>query len=56
MIPPGQEPGEGQIIDSNSGMFAALVQQYGGVPDVSPIIEDDYEKILAAVRAGGGRQ
>lgn len=50
MIPPGQEPGEGQIIDSNSGMFAALVQQYGGVPDVSPIIEDDYEKILAAVR------
>ena len=30
MIPPGQEPGEGQIIDSNSGMFAALVQQYGG--------------------------
>ncbi len=50
MIPPGQEPGEGQIIDSNSGMFAALVQQYGGVPDVSPIVEDDYEKILAAVR------
>lgn len=49
MIAPGQTPREGEIIDSNSGMFAALVQQYGGEPDVSPIIEDDYEKIKGAV-------
>ena len=55
MIPPGQEPEDGQIIDSNSGMFAALVQQYGGEPDRFPIIHDDYEKIRETVKEAVSR-
>ena len=49
IIQPKDQPQEGDIIDSNSGMFAGQVTEAGGVPKRLPIVEDDYEKIKAAV-------
>ena len=45
IIEPKAEPKEGDIIDSNSGMFAGQVTEAGGLPHRLPIVEDDYEKI-----------
>lgn len=45
IIEPDQVPEEGDIIESNSRMFAAMVMEYGGIPDRHPVVEDDYEKI-----------
>lgn len=42
-------PEEGEIIESNSRMFEAMVTSYGGIAERFPPIEDDYNKIKAAV-------
>ncbi|MDD6816219.1 MAG: molybdopterin biosynthesis protein [Firmicutes bacterium] len=49
IIKPSAMPKEGDIIDSNSGMFAAMVEEAGGVPERLDIVEDDYEKIKETV-------
>ena len=49
IIPPHSRPEEGDIIDSNSGMFAAMTEEVGAIPQRYDIIEDDYEKIKAQV-------
>ena len=49
IIEPKAEPQEGDIIDSNSGMFAGQVTEAGGIPHRLPIVEDDYEKIKKPV-------
>ncbi|MGN0714091.1 MAG: molybdopterin biosynthesis protein, partial [Anaerovoracaceae bacterium] len=49
IIKPSALPKEGDIIDSNSGMFAAMVEEAGGVPERLDIVEDDYEKIKETV-------
>ncbi|MBR4410797.1 MAG: molybdopterin biosynthesis protein [Firmicutes bacterium] len=49
IIQPKDEPQEGDIIDSNSGMFAGQVTEAGGVPNRLPIVEDDYEKIKKVI-------
>ncbi|MBR1990350.1 MAG: molybdopterin biosynthesis protein [Firmicutes bacterium] len=49
IISPGENPAEGDIIDSNSGMFAAMVSQHGGIAHRYDIVEDDYEKIKAQI-------
>ena len=49
IIEPKAEPQEGDIIDSNSGMFAGQVAEAGGIPHRLPIVEDDYEKIKKTV-------
>lgn len=45
IIPPHEMPAEGEIIDSNSGMFAAMVTEEGGIPTRYDIVSDDYEMI-----------
>lgn len=45
IIPPNELPQEGDIIDSNSGMFAAMAEEAGALPQRYDIVEDDYEKI-----------
>ncbi|MBR5430400.1 MAG: molybdopterin biosynthesis protein [Firmicutes bacterium] len=42
IIEPDQEPQEGDIIESNSRMFAALVEEGGGAPHRFDILPDDY--------------
>jgi putative molybdopterin biosynthesis protein len=49
IIEPGQEPGEGGIIESNSRMFAAMVSEAGGVPDRYSIIPDDYDLLKQTI-------
>lgn len=49
MIEPGEVPKDGDIIDSNTRMFAAMVQEYGGNPRRYPIVQDDFASIRAAV-------
>ncbi|MEI6285740.1 MAG: molybdopterin biosynthesis protein [Bacillota bacterium] len=38
----------GEIIDSNSGMLAALIEETGAVPQIYPIVADDKELLRAA--------
>lgn len=49
IIEPGNEPGEGDILESNSRMFEAMIVSYGGIAHRFPSIEDDYQKIRQAV-------
>jgi putative molybdopterin biosynthesis protein len=49
IVEPYEDPKEGDIIESNSRMFEAMVRENGGVPRRYDIVEDDYEKIKAAV-------
>ena len=45
IIEPYGEPKEGDIIDSNSGMFLGQCLEHNAVPKRYPIVPDDYEKI-----------
>ena len=49
IIKPHENPEEGDIIDSNSGMFAAMATEAGGIPHRCGIVPDDYEKIKETV-------
>ena len=49
IIEPGQEPEEGDIIESNSRMFEAMVRENGGVPHRFAPIADDYEKLKNSI-------
>jgi len=49
IVEPYEDPKEGDIIESNSRMFEAMVRENGGVPHRYDIVEDDYEKIRSAV-------
>lgn len=49
IIMPHDNPSEGDIIDSNSGMFAAMVTEAGGIPHRCGIVPDDYEQIKETI-------
>ena len=49
IIMPHENPKEGDIIDSDSGMIAAMVTESGGVPYRCSIVPDDYQKIKETV-------
>lgn len=49
IIEPGIEPGEGDIIESNSRMFEAMVTEHGGTAHRFAPIADDYEELKGAV-------
>ncbi|WP_034327642.1 molybdopterin biosynthesis protein [Alkaliphilus transvaalensis] len=40
---------DGKIIESNTSMFAAMIQEYNGVPNRYGVVEDDYEKIKMSI-------
>jgi molybdopterin molybdotransferase len=51
LVPPGQEPGPGQIVYSNGFALAALArQEAAGVVDLG-LVKDELEPTIAAVRA-----
>ncbi len=50
IIPPHATPREGEIIDSNTGMFAAMVTEEGGIPTRQAIVADEYDRIKDAIR------
>ena len=49
IVEPYEDPEEGDIIESNSRMFEAMVRENGGIPCRYGIVPDDYEMIKAAV-------
>ncbi len=51
VVSPGQPAGPGQIYDSNAYAVAALVQKYGGVPEVLGIARDTVEDLTVHLKA-----
>ena len=51
LVPAGQPVKPGDIIEYNSLVLAAQVEQWGGVAHRWPIVPDDLAQIVAAVRA-----
>jgi len=49
LVPPGEIPKPGEIIESNSMMLAALVKEWGGMATRLSILSDDYEKLKATI-------
>ncbi|WP_331654417.1 molybdopterin biosynthesis protein [Aminipila sp.] len=50
IIEPTETPKDGDILESNSRMFEAMVTSYGGIAYRFSPIEDDYKKIKAAIK------
>jgi molybdopterin molybdotransferase len=50
LLPMGTPPAGFQITDANGPMLAALVERDGGQPVTGPIVRDDRDAILAAMR------
>ncbi|NLW78335.1 MAG: molybdopterin biosynthesis protein [Ruminococcaceae bacterium] len=55
LVEPGAEPREGDIIESNSRMFEALVLQGGGRPTRFAPLPDDYDALKAWVQRAAAR-
>lgn len=51
IIEPTETPKDGDIIESNSRMFEAMVTEYGGLPERFAPIPDDYERLKCAIDA-----
>ncbi len=49
IVEPYEDPKEGDIIESNSRMFEAMISENGGIPKRYAIVPDDYDEIKAAV-------
>ncbi len=50
IVPLGEPLTAGKIHDINSYTLATLIQESGGVPTISPIMEDTADSIIAAIR------
>jgi molybdopterin molybdotransferase len=48
LVPPSDEPGPGQIRDSNGPMLAAMIRAAGGVPFSAGIVRDDRKALMYA--------
>jgi putative molybdopterin biosynthesis protein len=51
LIEPGDEPKPGAVIDFNSSVLGAFIQEWGGEPVKSPHVKDDPTALGAALRA-----
>ncbi len=51
IVPITQQPGPGQVRDSNAYLAAAQVAQWGGIPDIKGIIPDDFSALKDALVA-----
>lgn len=50
LLPPGTRPDGVRVTDANGPMLAALVARDGGEPIIGPIVPDDRDAILGALR------
>ena len=50
IIKPYDDPKEGDIIDSNSGMFAGMAMEQGCLPKIYDIVPDIYDEIKETVK------
>lgn len=51
IVPPTADPKPGDIVEFNSAIFSAMLEQWGAVPRTFPIVPDEKEAILEAVRS-----
>lgn len=51
IIAPTADPKEGEILEFNSSIFAAMLRQWGTEPVIYPIVRDDLQLIKSAVSA-----
>ena len=49
VVAPTADPNPGDVLEFNSSIFSAMLEQWGGVPRVYPIVKDVKEEIRAAV-------
>lgn len=52
LVPPGQTPGPGQLVNTNGPLLAALWRAWGGVVAGEVLVPDEEEAIRSAVREG----
>ncbi len=52
LVAPGATPREGQTIDGNGIMLAAVVRDWGGEPEVVPLYDDDPRTLARALVEG----
>ncbi|PYZ93833.1 molybdopterin biosynthesis protein [Salipaludibacillus keqinensis] len=52
LVPPNQPLQPGKLIEFNGTIFSELVKEWGGEPDLKPIVKDDPEKIREALETG----
>ncbi len=50
LVPLGQEPGRGQLVEYNSLILGAQIQEWGGEAHVSAIVSDDEAQLRAALK------
>lgn len=50
IVPPTQHPQKGEIIEFNSAVFSAMLQQWGALSRVYPIVKDQKDRISAALK------
>ncbi len=51
IVPPTADPKPGDIVEFNSSIFSAMLEQWGAVPKTFPIVPDKKEAIRAALEA-----
>ena len=51
IVPPTADPRPGDIVEFNSAIFSAMLKQWGAVPVTFPIVPDEKEAVLEAVRS-----
>ncbi len=49
VVPPCADPKPGDIVEFNSAIFSAMLQQWGALPRTFPIVPDEYPKIKSAL-------
>lgn len=49
LVPPTGDPQPGQIIEFNSRVIAGLIEEWGGSPEVHPIVPDDFGLVREAI-------
>ncbi|WP_295042636.1 gephyrin-like molybdotransferase Glp [uncultured Paracoccus sp.] len=54
LVPPGAQPGPGQLISSNDLAIAALVRQAGAEPHILPLARDTEDSLRAGFAAADG--
>lgn len=51
LVPPGADPGPGQIVNSNDVAVAAIVSAAGGLPRILPVARDTADSLRAGLEA-----
>lgn len=54
LVRPTDAPQPGQIIEFNSRVIAGMIEEWGGAPEVHPIVPDDFARVRDAIARAAG--